>query len=83
VRRGESHFWATHGGAELDLLVVRGRRRLGFEFKRATAPTVTASMRTAMQDLSLERLDVRLRFGHEPVCRVVLRSTEAPPAGRA
>jgi hypothetical protein len=58
VRRGESHFWATHGGAELDLLVVRGRRRLGFEFKRATAPTVTASMRIAMEDLSLERLDV-------------------------
>ena len=58
VRRGESHFWATHGGAELDLLVVRGRRRLGFEFKRATAPTVTASMRSAMADLSLERLDV-------------------------
>ena len=58
VRRGESHFWATHGGAELDLLVVRGRRRLGFEFKRATAPTVTVSMRSAMADLSLERLDV-------------------------
>ena len=31
ARRGEAHFWATHAGAELDLLVVRGRRRLGFE----------------------------------------------------
>jgi hypothetical protein len=58
VRRGESHFWATHGGVELDLLVARGSKRLGFEFKRTTAPTVTASMRRAMQDLSLERLDV-------------------------
>jgi predicted AAA+ superfamily ATPase len=58
VRRGESHFWGTHGGAELDLLVARGRQRLGFEFKRTSAPTVTVSMRTAMADLSLDRLDV-------------------------
>lgn len=54
----ESYFWATHGGAELDLLVVRGRTRLGFEFKRTTAPRLTPSMRTAMQDLRLSRLDV-------------------------
>jgi predicted AAA+ superfamily ATPase len=54
----ECHFWATHGGAELDLLVVRGRRRLGFEFKRTSSPTLTRSMRTALADLKLERLDV-------------------------
>jgi hypothetical protein len=29
--------WATHAGAELDLLVVRDRRRVGFEFKRTVA----------------------------------------------
>jgi hypothetical protein len=58
VRRGESHFWATHGGAELDLLVVRGRRRLGFELKRTSAPAVTASMHAAMESLALDRLDV-------------------------
>jgi len=51
-------FWATHGGAELDLLVVAGRRKLGFEFKRTTAPRVTPSMRAAVADLGLERLDV-------------------------
>ncbi len=54
----ECHFWATHGGAELDLLVVRGRRRWGFEFKRTSAPRVTPSMRMALADLRLERLDV-------------------------
>jgi predicted AAA+ superfamily ATPase len=27
VRPQECYFWATHAGAELDLLVVRGRRR--------------------------------------------------------
>ena len=54
----ESFFWATHAGAELDLLIVRGRRRLGFEIKRTAAPAVTPSMRHALADLGLDRLDV-------------------------
>ncbi len=56
--RRECFFWATHQGAELDLLVVRGSRRLGFEFKHTIAPSVTKSMRVAMANLGLERLDV-------------------------
>ena len=51
-------FWATHAGAELDLLVVHGSRRLGFEFKRTSTPRRTRSMHIAIQDLGLERLDV-------------------------
>ncbi len=58
ARPGEAYFWGTHTGAELDLLVVRGKTRLGFEFKRTVAPTVTPSMRTALSDLRLDRLDV-------------------------
>ena len=58
ARAGEAYFWATYAGAELDLLVVRGGTRLGFEFKRASTPRVTPSMRTAMRDLGLQRLDV-------------------------
>jgi predicted AAA+ superfamily ATPase len=54
----ECFFWATHQGAELDLLVVRGRKRLGFEIKRTTAPTVTKSMRLAAADLHLDELTV-------------------------
>ncbi len=54
----ECFFWGTHSGAELDLLVVRGERRLGFEFKRTTSPTVTRSMRTALDDLGLEKVVV-------------------------
>jgi predicted AAA+ superfamily ATPase len=54
----ECFFWATHAGAELDLLVVRGRMRLGFEIKRTTAPQVTPSMRIALHDLKLARLDL-------------------------
>lgn len=56
--RRECHFWATHQGAELDLLVVRGRTRLGFEIKHTVAPEVTRSMRIALADLGLDRLDV-------------------------
>ncbi|MEN8149805.1 MAG: hypothetical protein ABFS86_08275 [Planctomycetota bacterium] len=58
MERDESFFRATHAGAELDLLVVRGRRRLGFEIKRTTSPRVTPSMRHALGDLKLDRLDV-------------------------
>ena len=58
ARNHECYFWATHGGAELDLLVVRGRRRLGFEIKRTSSPSVTRSMLTALDDLKLHSLDV-------------------------
>lgn len=51
-------FWATHGGAELDLLIVRGGRRLGFEVKRTSAPRLTPSMRIALRDLKLDELVV-------------------------
>lgn len=58
ARPEECFFWATHTGAELDLLVVSGRRRLGFEVKRTTAPRLTRSMAALLEDLDLERLDV-------------------------
>jgi uncharacterized protein len=54
----ECFFWATHSGAELDLLVVRGTSRLGVEVKRTTAPALTRSMKTALADLGLERIVV-------------------------
>jgi predicted AAA+ superfamily ATPase len=58
ARRDECFFWRTHDGAELDLLVVRGQRRLGFEVKRTDAPKLTPGMRSALADLSLDRLDI-------------------------
>lgn len=54
----ECHYWATHTGAELDLLVVRGNTRRAFEIKRTSAPTITPSMRSALTDLRLDSLDV-------------------------
>lgn len=58
ARTDQCHFWATHSGAELDLLVTHGPRRYGFEVKRTTAPGLTPSMRHALTDLRLTRLDV-------------------------
>jgi len=54
----QAYFWATHQGAELDLLMFKGQQRIGVEFKRADAPHVTASMRIAMHDLKLDALYV-------------------------
>lgn len=56
VRREDCWYWRTHTGAELDLLVVRGSERLGFEIKCSHGPAITKSMRIAMEDLRLDSL---------------------------
>jgi predicted AAA+ superfamily ATPase len=58
VEPDEAYFWATHQGAELDLLLFKGGRRFGVEIKRMDAPTLTSSMRIALADLQLEHLMV-------------------------
>ncbi len=55
---GEAFHWATHAGAELDLLLIRGGNRWGFEVKHADAPKLTKSMRSACESLGLKRLFV-------------------------
>lgn len=54
----QAFFWATHQGAELDLLLFKDGKRFGVEIKRQDAPGVTASMRIALQDLHLDHLTV-------------------------
>ncbi len=56
ARSEQCYFWAAHSGAELDLLVMQGRQRLGFEIKRTTAPKSTKSLHAALQTLRLDRL---------------------------
>ncbi|HEX5643519.1 MAG TPA: ATP-binding protein [Thermoleophilia bacterium] len=62
VLAGQPHddafFWATHQGAEIDLVLRRGERLLGVECKRVDAPRLTASIRIALEDLGLERVVV-------------------------
>jgi hypothetical protein len=58
VAPDEAYFWATHNGAELDLLLIKDGCRLGVECKRVDAPRLTASMHIALQDLALDHLVV-------------------------
>jgi len=55
VQGADAYFWATHAGAELDLLLLRGGRRFGVEFKYGDAPVMTKSLHIALADLKLER----------------------------
>jgi predicted AAA+ superfamily ATPase len=58
ARPDSAWFWATHAGAELDLLMLKDGRRIGVEFKCTDAPALTPSMRIALADLELEALYV-------------------------
>jgi predicted AAA+ superfamily ATPase len=58
LRPDEAYFWATHQGAELDLLLLQRGRRIGVECKRMDAPVLTPSMRIALTDLKLDELRV-------------------------
>lgn len=52
------YFWATHQGAEIDLVFNHGGYMYGVEIKRSDAPTMTPSMTNALEDLKLERIAV-------------------------
>ena len=54
----QCYFWATHSGAEIDLIIHRGGRLRGVEVKRTSSPAVTRSMHNAREDLELDRLDL-------------------------
>jgi hypothetical protein len=56
LRPDDAYYWATHNGAEIDLVLFKKGRRIGVECKRADAPTLTPSMRIALSDLKLDEL---------------------------
>lgn len=56
LRVDEAYYWATHNGAEIDLVVIKDGRMFGVECKRLDAPRLTPSMKIALQDLRLERI---------------------------
>ncbi len=94
VRPEDAYFWATHTGAELDLLLIKGGRRYGVEVKYQDAPRLTPSMRAALADLKLQRLTVlypgEVRYELQPrvsvvplaqLARGVAEAVIGPPAG--
>ncbi len=50
------YFWRTHNGAELDLLLIKGGKKVGVEFKLSNSPGLTPSMLTALKDLELQKI---------------------------
>jgi len=58
VEPDDVYYWATHQGAEIDLILFKGGKMYGVEIKRQDAPVMTPSMRIALDDLKLERVAV-------------------------
>lgn len=55
-RTRDAYFWATHAGAELDLMVTVTGKRYGFEFKYTDAPGRKRSMNISIEDLGLKHM---------------------------
>ena len=87
VQPDEAYFWATHTGAELDLLLFKGGKRLGVEVKRADAPSLTPAMRIASTDLRLDALTVfypgKVRYALADRVEAVPITTIAEGGGKA
>jgi predicted AAA+ superfamily ATPase len=84
LRTSEAYFWATQGGAELDLLFFADGRRFGVECKFNEAPTITKSMHSALADLSLDHLWVvypgKARYpAHEKITMLPLAEVATLP----
>ena len=58
TRPEECYFWATQSGAELDLMIFKNGKRIGFEFKYTDKPKITKSINIAFNDLKLDHLYV-------------------------
>ena len=54
----DAYFYATQSGTELDLLLLRGSRRIGIEIKFSDAPRTTRSVHVVREDLKLDQLIV-------------------------
>jgi len=56
LRENEAFFWGVHTGAELDLVFERKGKLYGAEVKYTQAPSITSSMRLAIEELDLKHL---------------------------
>lgn len=82
----ECFFWGIHAQAELDLLIVKDGKKLGFEFKYNDAPRLTNSLKIADDALDLDQLTViypgRKSYSLTKTIRVVgLREYLTPTMG--
>jgi predicted AAA+ superfamily ATPase len=54
----ECYFWSSHNVAEIDLLILKHGKRIGFEFKYTDTPKITSSIKTAIEDLKLDQVKI-------------------------
>lgn len=58
AREEEVYFWAVHGQGELDLLILKNGKRLGFEIKYSESPRITKWHHELIDHLKLDELNV-------------------------
>ncbi|MBF0406161.1 MAG: ATP-binding protein [Candidatus Riflebacteria bacterium] len=56
LKPADAYFWASHTGAELDLMIISNGKKYGFEYKFSETPKATRSMQIAIEDLNLSHL---------------------------
>ena len=54
----ECYFWAAHGVAEIDLIIIKDCKRVGFEFKYSSTPKITKSIEISLNDLNLDEVKI-------------------------
>lgn len=55
---GQCYFWSAYGRAELDLMILSGSRRMGFEIKHTDTPRITRSLQVAREDLDIDNIRI-------------------------
>ena len=58
VGEEDVYYWGVHNQCELDLLVFKAGKRLGYEIKYTDTPKLTISQQAAMEHLKLDSLTI-------------------------
>lgn len=56
LKEDEAYFWGVHTGGEIDLVFNKNGKMYGVEVKYTQTPSLTPSMRLAVEELSLKHL---------------------------
>lgn len=64
LKSRDYYYWRTHAGLELDLMVLKNGKRLGFEIKYSETPKVTRSMHQIIDDLKLDQFYIVYQGKH-------------------
>lgn len=62
---GFAGFYRTQTGAEIDLVLEMGKRRIGIEFKASTAPTVTQGFWNCLKELNIKEKWIICPIDHQ------------------